>query len=352
YRPQSGIMVPMRMSDTDEIAGELYLVPPTRFVAVRDELVRKALTAGSRELAHELQSLRRPTRSAWLVNVLTRYERASMERLSVLGRELREAQTRLDESALRRLSAQRQQMIADLLDRARSRAAEAGLPPAKWVLSEVEETLRAALVDLAASSTVLSGRLVRPMTHIGFGPMPHLNTPAASRGPSPSDEGATTPDVEPEWNFWPVEHERWRWREDTVPEQGAHLHVAPAPSPSLEDQRPRQSEPASQEGEPAVEAVRAQAELTGAESVHWQREQEVAHAEAAAEAARDRLEWLDHQRMEARRERVTTERRLAEAQSAQHASAGAVAEARRVLEAAKSLLRPASEQPLSGRGDD
>ncbi len=346
-------MVLMRMSDTDEIAGELYLVPPTRFVAVRDELVRKARMAGSRELAHELQSLRRPTRSAWLVNLLTRYERATMERLSVLGRELRDAQTRLDENALRRLSAQRQQMIADLLDRARSRAAEAGLPPAKGVLSEVEETLRAALVDLAASSTVLSGRLARPMTHIGFGPMPHVNTPAASPGPSTPAEGAT-PDVEPESSFWPVEHERWRWREHAAAEESAHLYVAPAPSRLLEDHRQRQCEPATQVGEPAVqpeEAARAEAELAGAESTHWQREQELADAEAAADAARDRLEWLDHQRMEAHRERVTTERRLAEARSAQHASADAVAEARRVLEAAESLLRPASEQPPSGRGD-
>jgi hypothetical protein len=344
------------MSDTDEIAGELYLLPPTRFVAVRDELVRKARTAGSRELAHELQRLRRPSRSAWLVNLLTRYERAPMERLSVLGRELREAQTRLDETALRRLSAQRQQVIADLLARARSRAAEAGLPPAKSVLSEVEDTLRAALVDLAASSTVLSGRLVRPMTHIGFGPMPRLKRPpAASRRTSPPAEGAAA-DVEPEWSFWPVEHERWRWREHPATDQGgAHLRVAPAPSPSLDNQRQRQSEVERHEGEPAVapeEAVRAEAELADAESTHRQREQELAYAEAAADAARDRLEWLDHRRMEARREKETTERRLAEAQSARQISAGAVAEARRVLEGVEHMLPPASAQPRSGRDDD
>jgi hypothetical protein len=347
------MMVQMRMSGTDEIASELYLVPPTRFVAVRDELVRKARTAGNRELASELQSLRRPTRSAWLVNLLSRYERAPMERLSVLGRELREAQTRLDETALRRLSAQRQQMITDLLQRARRRAAEAGLPPDKMVLCEVEETLRAALVDIAASSTVLSGRLARPMVHVGFGPMPYLNTPAPARGLSPSAEDAT-PDVEREWSFWPVEHERWQWREHATPERGAHLHVASERSRPMEDQRQSQHEPATQEGEPAVEpeaAVRAEAELAGAESTHWQREQELAHAVEAAEAARDRLEWLDHRRMEASRERETAARRLAEAEAAQRASAGAVAEARRVLEAAENLRRPAGEHQPSGRED-
>jgi hypothetical protein len=328
-------------------------VPPNRFVAVRDELVRKARTAGNRELARELQSLRRPTRSAWLVNLLSRYERAPMEHLSVLGRELREAQTRLDETAIRRLSAQRQQMITDLLERACRRAAEAGLPPDNVVLSEVEDTLRAALVDLAASSTVLSGRLVRPMVHIGFGPMPYLNTPAPSPGSSTPDEEAT-PDGEREWSFWPVEHERWQSHEHATPEHGAHLHMAPAPNRSLERQSQRQREPATQEAEPVMkpeDAVRARAELAGAESTHWQREQELAHALEAAEAARDRLEWLDHRRMEASRERATTARRLAEAQAAQHASAGAVAEARRLLEASENLLRPASERQPSGRED-
>jgi len=109
-------------SDSDEIAGELYLVPPARFVAARDELVRKARAAGNPELARELHSLRRPKQSAWLVNLLTRHERASMERLFALGRDLRRAQTRLDATQLRRLSAQRQQMIADLLDSARRQA--------------------------------------------------------------------------------------------------------------------------------------------------------------------------------------------------------------------------------------
>ncbi len=224
----------------DEIAGELYLVPPARFVAARDELVRKAREAGNRELP--------------------------MEGLSALGRQLRHAQTRLDGTQLRRLSAQRQQMIADLLDRARRRAAEAGLKPTDGVLSEVEATLQAALVDLAASSTVLSGRLVRPMSHIGFGPMPHVDAPAPAPlsppspppplSPSASGSEGRIQEAQPEWSFWPVEDKHPPQLERAAPEQGESQHVERGGPRSLEDHR--------QQRQPAAEAPPT---ATGAEGV-------------------------------------------------------------------------------------
>ena len=58
--------------ELDEIVRELYVLPPVDFVAARNELVRQARAAGSREIAERLQRLRRPTRSAWLVNLLAR----------------------------------------------------------------------------------------------------------------------------------------------------------------------------------------------------------------------------------------------------------------------------------------
>ncbi len=85
--------------------------------------------------------------------------------------------------------------------------------------------------------------------------------------------------------------------------------------------------------------------------MHWRREHGLADAEAAVEAARDGSEWLDRQRMEARRDRATAERHLAEARSAQQSAVRAVADARRALEAAESRLRSVGEQPPSGSGD-
>ncbi|HJY43704.1 MAG TPA: hypothetical protein VJ301_03730, partial [Propionibacteriaceae bacterium] len=157
--------------ELDDIVRELYVLPPADFVTARNELVRKARAAGSRDVAERLQQLRRPTRSAWLVNLLAS-DSAAMQRLSALGRELRAAQTGLVRTELRNLAEQRRQLIADLMDRVKAHAAEAGLRLTPTVLSEVEATLQAALVDLAGALTVRNGRLVRPLSHSGFGPRP------------------------------------------------------------------------------------------------------------------------------------------------------------------------------------
>ena len=157
--------------ELDEIVRELYVLPPADFVNARNELVRQARAAGSRDVAERLRQLRRPTRSAWLVNILASDSRA-MQRLSALGRELRDAQTGLARTELRSLAEQRRQLIADLLDRTKAHAAEAGVRLTPTVLSEVEATLQAALVDLAGALTIRNGRLVRPLSHSGFGPRP------------------------------------------------------------------------------------------------------------------------------------------------------------------------------------
>jgi hypothetical protein len=352
----AGIMAAMRRTETDEIAGELYLVPPAGFVAARNELVRQSHAAGNRELADELRSLRRPTLSAWLVNLLARHERAPMERLLAVGREMRDAQTRLDTAQLRRLAGQREQMIADLLDRGRRRAVEAGMQPSEAVLSEVEATLKAALVDLAASSTVLSGRLVRPMSHSGFGPMPHVA--AAPAMPEPSSPAEAPAQAARERSFPADELARKRARASA--DQGDSQQPQSAPSrpldeepwPAVTDEEPwfaaTDEEPwfAATDEEQGV--LRAAAELAAAESEHWQREFELADAEGAVDAARDRSEWLDSQRIQARRDRVTAERHLAEAQSAQQSAVRAVEDARRALEAAERRLRSTGEPPSDG----
>jgi hypothetical protein len=318
----------VRQSEIDEIVGELYLVPPARFIAARDELVRTAREAGNRDLARELRSLRRPTQSAWLVNLLAREERSSMEALSALGRELREAQTRLDGAQLRRLAVQRQHLIADLLDRARRRAAGVGMVPTDAVLYEVAGTLRAALVDLAASSKVLAGRLVRPMTHSGFGPRPHLDLAPKAAPPLPAEQASNTG----EWGFWPVE----RVAASAVPEEQAPMR------PRLVENRPLKQEKLD-----GLEASIRQAEaaLAAAEGTHQQREQELAEAEAAMQAARDRLRWIEDQRIAAQSEIADAERHLAAVRSAQHSARLAVAEARQALEAARGQGRTGESQP-------
>ncbi len=323
--------------ELDEIVRELYVLPPTDFVAARNEMVRQAKAAGSQEIANRLQHLRRPTRSAWLVNLLAS-DPTAMQRLSTLGRELRDAQTELAHAELRRLAEQRRQLIADLLDRAQAHADEAGLRLTPTVLSEVEATLQAALVDLAGALTIRNGRLVRPLSHSGFGPRPRQVSlaqlgSAAQLRPVEVSAGPT------------AELERSPVEDELAARRGAMgrlrvvelVEVADQSSVAGDDD----SAPASAEEKEARRTLRqAEEELAAAEASHWQAEFELADAEGAVEAAADRLSSLDTQRIEARRDRVTAQRYLAEARSQQRNAVNALAEARRRLDAARQLAQP------------
>jgi hypothetical protein len=343
-----------------ELAAELYLVPPARFVATRDQIARQASQAGRQELATRLRELRRPTQSAWLVNLLVRNEPETMAELRQLGRRLREAQTTLAGAELRRLSEQRRTLVGDLLELARQQAAEAGAAVTERALTEVESTLNAALVDLAAASAVMSGRLVRPMAHNGFGPRPQLpdeagrvaaaagdlpvGVPAAALAetvevramPKPRPAAA---EGEDDWVFWPARPEadpdaefegEWEGEEEEEEDEPApvrHLSLVPplaAPERAPDDQ-----------DEPPAADPTVSAEVAAAEAEHWRRERDLAGAEAAVRNARDELTWFDQHRMVARSEKVAAEMRLRQARAAQRASVEALHEARRALDAAQ-----------------
>jgi hypothetical protein len=318
--------------ELDDIVRELYVLPPADFVTARNELARQARAAGSREVAERLQQLRRPTRSAWLVNLLASDSRA-MQRLSALGRELRDAQTGLARTELRNLAEQRRHLIADLLDRAKAHAAEAGLRLTPTVLSEVEATLQAALVDLAGALTIRNGRLVRPLSYSGFGPRPrnslqtrstvelkHVEVPAEAAteiAPPPLDD----------------ELEARRQRRAVGGRWTVEL-VEVTDRASVEDADP----PPADSGQETLRELRlAEEVLAAAEAAHWQCEFDLADAEAAVEAADDAVSSLDSKRIEARRDRVTAQRHLEEAQSRQRDAVNALAEARRRLDAAQQL---------------
>jgi hypothetical protein len=315
----------MTGQELDEIVRELYVLPPTTFVAARNELVRQARAAGSREIAERLQHLRRPTRSAWLVNLLARDTNA-MQRLSTLGRQLREAQTDLAYPDFRHLAEQRRLLIADLLDRAQTHAEEAGVRLTPAVLTEVETTLQAALVDLAGALTIRNGRLVRPLSHSGFGRRPRV----PQTGPTELRPIEPSPALVDEGEPADVEDELAARRRAVA---GLRVVELVSTEPEAESDRPS---PGSGDDLGVRSALRqAEEELAAAESAHWQAEFELADAEGAMEAASDRVDSLDSQRIEARRDKVTAQRYLSQARSRQRDAVKELAEARRRLDAAR-----------------
>jgi hypothetical protein len=149
-----------------EAVGELYSADPAEFVERRGALVAQARAAGEATAAKSIAALRKPTRSAWVINRLTRSDPGVPGRLIELGDELRAAQGSLDGAAIRELSARRRQLLAEL-----SRQALSGLPPPPAGLrDEVIATLGAALADKQLAEQLAAGTLERAAHAEGFGP--------------------------------------------------------------------------------------------------------------------------------------------------------------------------------------
>jgi hypothetical protein len=153
----------------DAVAEQLYGLPLDEFSSARDEYVRQAREQHNAALARELGKLRKPTQSAWLLNLLWRNQREVMEQLFELASELSQAQAEAAGSALRELSAQRRQIENALLRQAVTLAEQAGVRVSDGVAREAQETLSAALAIPEVADEVRSGRLVKPTSYAGFG---------------------------------------------------------------------------------------------------------------------------------------------------------------------------------------
>src|SRR3979409_1796735 len=104
------------------IADRLYTLRPDAFAAARDDEVRAARADGRQGLARELARLRRPTQSAWLINLLWRDQHEVMQQLFQLADELSRAQAQASGRELQSLTAQRREIEGALLRRARALA--------------------------------------------------------------------------------------------------------------------------------------------------------------------------------------------------------------------------------------
>ncbi|ADB76441.1 hypothetical protein [Geodermatophilus obscurus] len=182
--------------DLDEVADELYAVPPDQFVAVRGQRQDDARAAGNRTLAREIGAVPKPTAAAWVCNLLVREQRAEIEGLVELGDLLRQAQESLAGDQLRALDRQRSQLLTALTRQATALAREHGVRVGSTVETQVADTLRAALADPEAGQALLSGRLTGAMSYSGLGttgirPALRLVRPRPEQREAPATRGGT-----------------------------------------------------------------------------------------------------------------------------------------------------------------
>lgn len=177
------------MSDRDLVAeaeAELYTADPDRFTQRRGELAAQAREAGQAEAAKRIAGLRKPTRSAWVVNRLVRTDPDVRARLAELSAELRDGEK--SGARIRELTAARGRLVDEL-----TRQALAQIPvPAAALREEVTATLDAALADPEVA--VGLGTLVRAARWAGFGMDPMTQfapaPPKATKTPVPAEAAA------------------------------------------------------------------------------------------------------------------------------------------------------------------
>jgi hypothetical protein len=158
-----------------DAVAELYGRDPDDFTPRRQELAAAAREAGQSAAAKQISGLRKPTRSAWMVNQLVRADSQAAPRLASLAAELRDGAS--DGARIRELTTARGRLVDEL-----TRQALQDLPaPPAALREEVAATLDAAIADPEVAANL--GTLVRAAHWAGFGLAP---LPASAPAPRPA----------------------------------------------------------------------------------------------------------------------------------------------------------------------
>ena len=177
-------------------AAELYEADPDEFTQRRQDLAAQAREAGQPAVAKQIAGLRKPTRSAWVVNRLVRADPQVASRLAALAAELRDEPS-MDGTRIRELTSARGRLV-DELTRQALQVSDLPAPPAA-LREEVTATFDAAIADPDVAANL--GTLVRAAHWAGFGLDPMTSfadgpTPSARKTPAtPPSPG--TPKLSP-----------------------------------------------------------------------------------------------------------------------------------------------------------
>ncbi|MBN9756239.1 hypothetical protein Ae406Ps2_0996 [Pseudonocardia sp. Ae406_Ps2] len=305
----------------------LYRVPPEDFVAARAAAVARARAEADTDSARAIAAARRPTRAAWLANLLVDDARDEVEGLLALAPVLADAQRSLDGAALREVSAQRTRLVGALARRAAALGRAAGARVDPGLERDVRWVLESALADPELADRVRSGRLERYERHSGFGPLaePDSGPPAPRTSPPRTPPPPTSP---PRTSSPPTSTDR---DAEPAPGTGAPPDTASRPDGDGELSRRRR------------DARRREAERRAAEEQQRRAAQRHARALAEAEKAVETARLAAH---DTDREREDTRDRAAQA-------AGRRDDAhRRVAELTAELARARDEAEDADRARD
>jgi len=278
------------MVDRDAVrraVDELYSVEPEEFLPRRTALAAAARSAGDRATAKEITGLRKPTRSAAILNGLARSDAERVDALLELGADLRDAERSVDAGRLRELTGRRRKLIDDLTRAVFRIAGDAD--PSSAIRDEVVSTLTAALADDDVADQMRTGTLVKPARWegFGFGGRPDLMVvPAIQDRPEDAETVAKK-----------AVSSRTRTARPASPDD-----TEPGSTPADDDaqRQAKDKEQARRDARARAEQDRRDA-ITDARRIADEADAAVADAREAEQDQHDRLRMLEEQVVDARR---------------------------------------------------
>lgn len=186
----------IHMANLHSIAHELYGLPLAEFTQTRDAWATTERDGGDAQLAKEVRALRKPSTTAWAVNMLARSQPDLLEELVELGAQLRQAQSASDGARMRSLDQDRRRLMARMAAEAVTVAELHDQPLGSAASAGLDETMKAALADREAGRAVLDGMLVTGLSAPGLGAVDLSDTvaieptPSLKRPPGETDDSA------------------------------------------------------------------------------------------------------------------------------------------------------------------
>lgn len=180
------------MDDPDHALAELYAGDPSTFTTRRAALAKELQAQGAQDAATRVQTARKPTLAAWVVNRFALDHPDVVETLFELGAELVAAQRRAlagraDE--LRALTGRRRDVVSTVAQRAIEHAHELDVRVSGAVGEEVRVAFDVALADPEVAMLVRGATLERaPAPAAGFGPLEGIH----AVGDAPSVRASAT----------------------------------------------------------------------------------------------------------------------------------------------------------------
>ncbi len=185
----------------DEAVGEadLFEVPPERFIATRDRLVKQLRADGRKADAARVAKRRRPPLTAWALNQVARRSPEQLNAWRDAGAQLRAAMADAlagDASGLRQGRAAERAAVDAVVAEAVRRLQSEGYDANDVTRQRMAATLRTATVDESVAALLGRGELESDHDTPGFG-IDALGVPSVAPGDSgpdrPGDESARAP---------------------------------------------------------------------------------------------------------------------------------------------------------------